>query len=485
MAFFEFLASIGQTLNSALNLFIKPVGGTGTGGYVPAPTVNPPVQTVQGAGTVMQDADGSLTVRGATFSDEGSFADDFVGASIVTALSGTSVTLTNGSTTVTGVGTSFLTQLDTSKYIKLNADANSAWARVAQVLSNTSAILKANYTGTGGTGAASSSNWIQTVGTGGSIAVGSGSVTVVSGTTNGSITNIAREVDFIPLRAHTRVTLSQRIANQSFFVGFRDTVASSTVNVGVIFDGTVNTTVKFHSQLSSAAADIQEVTVTLPFALTTATELSYDIDVTPNRATLSIEGMMLAEFTQHIPGPYTNLFFVVEDQNTGVPASTTTLTMNLAQLTNYDQGQVTNVTAGECLPVQIREEIHYVTGALTSTATTADQVICSFTVPANKNAFIAGYSLSTDGNTDGLPVKIGRNTVTGLPATPGTIDATIFRAFRIDRASAGNGNAHTEDYSAMPRPIGHAGDVVKMTVTPGGSGSTVWIGTIDYILRPN
>lgn len=484
MAFFEFLASIGQTLNSTLGLFIKPVGGTGTGGYVPAPTVNPPNQTVQGAGTVMQDADGSLTVRGATFSDEGSFADDFVGASITAALTGT-VTLTNGSTTVTGSGTTFTTQLDTSKYIKLNADANSAWARVAQVLSDTSAVLKVNYTGTGGSGAASSSNWIQTVGTGGAIAVASSTVTITTGTTSGSITNISRDVDFIPLRAHTRVTLSQRIANQSFFIGFRDNVASSTVNVGVIFDGTTNTTVKFHSQLSSAAADIQEVTVTLPFALTTATELSYDIDVTPNRATLAIEGIMVAELTQHIPGPYTDFFFVAESNNTGVPASTTTLTVNLVQLANYDQNQVTNVTAGECLPVQLREEIHYIAGLLTTTTTTADQVIVSFTVPTNKNAFIAGFSITEDGNVDGSPVKVGRNTVTTDPAAPGTIDGNVFRSFFLDRPSAGGGGTMVQDYSAMPRPIGHAGDVVKITVTPSGTGSTNWRATMDYILRPN
>jgi hypothetical protein len=71
------------------------------------------------------------------------------------AITGTSVTMTNGSTAVTGVGTSFNTQLVAGEAIKLNADANSAWMNIASIGGATSLTLTNTYAGTGGTGAAS------------------------------------------------------------------------------------------------------------------------------------------------------------------------------------------------------------------------------------------------------------------------------------------------------------------------------------------
>ena len=68
------------------------------------------------------------------------------------------VTLTNGSTAVTGVGTQFLTQFPAERLgrsIKLNADASNAWAAVLSVTDDTHMTLKIPYPGTGGTGPAS------------------------------------------------------------------------------------------------------------------------------------------------------------------------------------------------------------------------------------------------------------------------------------------------------------------------------------------
>lgn len=67
------------------------------------------------------------------------------------------VTLTNGSTAVTGVGTQFMGQFDGryGRSIKLNSDASTAWAQVASVQSDTQMTLVTPYPGTGGTGAAS------------------------------------------------------------------------------------------------------------------------------------------------------------------------------------------------------------------------------------------------------------------------------------------------------------------------------------------
>jgi hypothetical protein len=67
------------------------------------------------------------------------------------------VTLTNGSTTVTGTGTQFLTQFQgrLGRSIKLDSDASTAWAQVASVASDTQMTLSTPYPGTGGTGPAS------------------------------------------------------------------------------------------------------------------------------------------------------------------------------------------------------------------------------------------------------------------------------------------------------------------------------------------
>lgn len=82
----------------------------------------------------------------------------FATAGGTTAITGTSVTMSNGSTAVTGVGTSFNTQLVAGEAIKLNADANSAWMNIASIGGATSLTLTNNYTGTGGTGPAAFEN---------------------------------------------------------------------------------------------------------------------------------------------------------------------------------------------------------------------------------------------------------------------------------------------------------------------------------------
>ena len=76
-------------------------------------------------------------------------------------LTGT-VTLTNGSTAVTGVGTAFHAQLEVApgvvhvgRSVKLNADGTTCWAEVSRVTDDTHATLAGNYPCAGGSAAAS------------------------------------------------------------------------------------------------------------------------------------------------------------------------------------------------------------------------------------------------------------------------------------------------------------------------------------------
>lgn len=87
----------------------------------------------------------------------------------VFAISGTSVTFTNASATVTGIGTSFATTLQPNWKVKLNADG--IYATIKSIESNTSLTLTANYSGAGGTGAGSyQENVDNTFGSRGAIA---------------------------------------------------------------------------------------------------------------------------------------------------------------------------------------------------------------------------------------------------------------------------------------------------------------------------
>jgi len=76
-----------------------------------------------------------------------------VGDGGLTAISGTSVTFTNGSATVTGDGTSFSSQLAAGDWIQLDADG--VLYRVESIEGNESLTLEHVYAETGGTGAGS------------------------------------------------------------------------------------------------------------------------------------------------------------------------------------------------------------------------------------------------------------------------------------------------------------------------------------------
>lgn len=63
-----------------------------------------------------------------------------------------STTFTNGSPTVTGVGTTYESTVEVGDIVRLSGDGDLAWAVVASVDSNLQLTLDRNYAGTGGTG---------------------------------------------------------------------------------------------------------------------------------------------------------------------------------------------------------------------------------------------------------------------------------------------------------------------------------------------
>lgn len=477
MAFFGFLSSIGDLLNAGIGKFIKPIGGQGTNDIFPSPRAGFPQNPgASNAGAVVLDADGALRTRASILTTRQNFRDDFSGASLSTALAGT-LTFTAGSVTVAGTGTTFTSQITRDLYIKLNSDAETAWTKVRRVVSDTSLELEQGYLGTtGGPAASSSTKWPTRTGAGGSFTVGSSLANVLSGITNGSRTFIFRDLDFSLLHVEfVALSITQRLATQTGFAGLFDNPASPIQQAAFIFDGIVNTVVRCRSSFSAAAADTQETVVTLPFGLTTnLATITYAVDVTKDRVIYTIAGAVVAVHVFHTPEQWILMDAAVGIVNTGVP-TTTTVSTDTILLRAFDQ-----VDSG---PNTSEDEQHTITGQLTTTATTADQIIVSYTVPANRTFYFIGWLISVDGNTDGVPIKIGKNTITTPPAAPGTVDSNLFRVFRLDRSGVAQ-DVINQDYST-PRKFGFAGDVIKVSVTPGGTGSTIWRASFDFILRPS
>jgi hypothetical protein len=474
----EYLAVVGSLLN-ATNERVTLGGTQATGDVTPSPKAGlPPAPGSGKAGALVQDADGALRTRANIITTKQSIRDDFSGSAITTALTGTP-SFTNGSTIVTGSGTLFTTELTRDHYIKVTAHAETAFVKVRRVISDTSLELETTYTGATVAAASVKTKWPTTTGSGGSFTIGSSLLNVLSGTTNGAISFVSRLFDFQPLFAQfNTLAITQRLSTQTTFAGFFDNVASPTQQVAIIFDGTVNTTLKFRTSFS--ASETQETTITLPFGLTTnLSTINYTITFDGDAATLVIDGVVVASHSVHLPDKYTKLILAWGIQNTGVP-TTTTVSMDSVGARSFDlQDYEEAINQNGILT---NDEIHSITGALTTTATTADQVILSYTVPTGKMACILGFFVSNNANVDGTPIKIGKNTVTTEPAAPGTVDSNIFRLFFLVRSSTGAYNAQ-QDFSAYPRPFGFSGDVLKMTVTPSGTGTTIWRGTLDIVLR--
>ena len=122
--------------------------------------------------------------------------------------------------------------------------------------------------------------WDSSIGTGGAITVGSGVLTMGSGTTANADTYVlSKETFTIPFRANIGLTLSQRIANQTFAV---EAISVDSVTgvpdglhtVGLVFDGTSATLAKYRVQ-NSGASPLVSAASTFP---TTANAGFYELE---------------------------------------------------------------------------------------------------------------------------------------------------------------------------------------------------------------
>lgn len=284
---------------------------------VPSETGNTPARV---------DPSGNLMVRSQVLTDEGSFRANFSGSSL--AISIGSCVFTNGSAVVTG--TAFASyDLHMGDYVKLDADAESAWAQVDSIDSTTQLTLTEAYTGTGGSGASSCVIVKPVTGSGASITVTGGQATLALGTTATAITELERDVDYSPLLFQCGISVSQRIANQDIYIGLYDEDHSAAPYYFAWFHltGTTNTQVICESggkrDGQPSGGEIETTTVTIPNGQTTATSRRYRIEVLLARLKFYIDGVQVAEHFKAMPRPMDLLTATVRCVNGTTPATNT------------------------------------------------------------------------------------------------------------------------------------------------------------------
>ena len=295
------------------------------------------------------DGYGNLQGRSTVLTDEESFRDDFSGDSIFTDLTGT-VSFTASSTEITGVGTAFTTELMANSYIRLGSHTDDKLAQVDWVEDDTILHLIDPYTGASGSGAAVSSNWKVTNSSSSSVAVSSSVLTLTNATGNNEHAEIQRAADYLPFVMTATLSLSQRIANQETFLGFRDDFTAPEKEAAILFTGTDSSVVTCRS--SFASDSIQTSTVRLPGTAVTTYSLVYQIELTPNAVSFLVDGVTVAKHMTHMPGPYDTLSLGARITNTSAVGSQTVLSIDSLFFQNNDQVQSGNAYHGEPQSIQ-------------------------------------------------------------------------------------------------------------------------------------
>lgn len=283
------------------------------------------------------DPGGNLLVRGAVTTDEGTFRCNFANTSLAVPI---------GSVTIVGAvvtGTGFLTSdIHYKDYFKLDADGESAWTAVESIESDTQLTLRAMYVG-GSSGAASRAIMRPVTGAGGAIAVASGVCTITAGTTANAITRITRDVDYAPMVYRGRVSLSQRIANQTWRIGLSESFTTADRFFARFkLDGTVATTAVCESgrnpTTTPSAAETETTTITLPGGITTASNPEYRIEQLTEKVVFYVNGVVVAIHTRSIPAQYDQMEASVTCINGGTaPASSTVATVDYVTGKNHNK----------------------------------------------------------------------------------------------------------------------------------------------------
>jgi hypothetical protein len=208
----------------------------------------------------------------------------------------------------------------------------------------------------------------------------------------------------------------------------------------------------------------------------TSSYTNIKIIINPNCCSLFINDVCLATHDIHIPDSFVKLSAICAIKNKST-VTNTTLFLDTLFVNSSNKIEVANNYNDEPLSVINSESINVLSGKLVTTATTANQIILSYTVPTNKAFYIKGFTIMvSDSVVIGNPVKIGRDSLTEANA-PGTVNNEIFRVFYLPSKTN-----YSERFES-PILIASAGDVFKVAITPSTGTTTNWRASVDFVLR--
>jgi hypothetical protein len=228
-------------------------------------------------------------------------------------------------------------------------------------------------------------NWDSSIGAGGSITITGGNLVMASGTTASSTTSItSKEIFTIPFRLSYQLTLSQRIANQTFIVEAISVNPTTGIpddlhTIAWLYDGTTVTQAKYRVQ-NSGITPLDSAASTV---VTTAGTGVYEIEPFSDEAwfhsmTLDSTAGRSNSYRRHQQIPDPNALYKIRLRwvNGGTaPASSTNATMQFVTCQDYAEltAEITagrgNVVAGQALGVQV---LNTQTVNLSGTGTLAD-----------------------------------------------------------------------------------------------------------------
>ncbi|MFM1991274.1 MAG: hypothetical protein RJA99_4231 [Pseudomonadota bacterium] len=286
--------------------------------------------------------------------------------------------------------------------------------------------------------------WDSSVGTGGSITVSGGTLTMASGTTADAVVSaITKETFTIPFRVVLGLTLSQRIANQTFWVEALSVNPSTGVpdgqhSVAWRFDGTTATQAIYETQngglarLASAASTV----------VTTAASGVYEIEpyadeVWWHSGTMDAVTSRANSYRRHQQIPDPNAVFKVQLRwvnGSTPPASGTNAVMQFIAVQDYAEltAEITagrgNAVAGNAISVNLAGAASATTpiGQVTLAAT---QTLATVTNSGTPAAPATPYILNSAASTNAALVLTGSSGLHAFYATNTGATAAFVKLF--------------------------------------------------------
>ena len=314
-----------------------------------------------------------------------------------------------------------------------------------------------------------SAKWTSSVGSGGSITVGSGVINLVSGTTTASETSITSVEWFtIPFRLSFQLTMSQRIANQEFYVEVISVNATTGVadglhTAGFIFDGTNANQAKYFTANGGQAALISAATAFNPTTGTGVFEFEpFSDECWWHSGTLDASSGRTNSYRRHqqVPDPNASYKLRVRWLNGTTPASSTTSTLQFVACQDYAE-LTAEITAGRGIAVAGQSLGVAVTNAVDTELPAATALGDS---TANPTAPHVGSCVEAFNGTSWDRVKT-------LDAMAGTAaNSTVVGVLAV-----GTGPGYAHRYN--PANLGTAANSTSVVDVEGGNTMTWGIGT--------